>query len=416
MKKRVVELFAGVGGFRVGLNEVKLGKNGKAIEKPNFDFVWSNQWEPATKEQEAFDCYKARFCYSTKNEGEFSNVDIAKVDKNSIPDFDFLTGGFPCQDYSVARSLLHEQGIEGKKGVLWWQIDEILRVKNPKFVLLENVDRLLKSPSKQRGRDFGIMLRCFMNNGYAVEWRVINAADYGMPQRRRRVYIFAYYKNTKHYKKMQNTPLEQVVQKDGIFAKVFPVRSVIIMDECTVRKYKDLLQVSNEFKFDFDKTGFMIEGKIVTADFEVKENKLMSLKEILENKDVDKKYFLTSSQIDKFKYLKGNKRIKRVAANGHEYVYSEGAMSFPDDLNMPGRTMLTSEGTVNRSTHVVKDIKTGRKRFLTSIECERLNQFPDNWTDTMNDKKRHFVMGNALVTGIVKKLGKEIYKYMEMES
>lgn len=415
MKKRVAELFAGVGGFRVGLNEVKLGKNGKAIEKPNFDFVWANQWEPATKEQEAFDCYKARFCYTSDNEKEFSNVDIAKVNKKEIPDFDLLTGGFPCQDYSVARSLIHEKGIEGKKGVLWWQIDEILRIKIPSFVLLENVDRLLKSPSKQRGRDFGIMLRCFMNNGYAVEWRVINAADYGMPQRRRRVYIFAYHRDTKYYKKMKNFDSAEIIQKEGIFAKTFPIKGVIIVDESNVRKYNDLLQVSNDYKFNFEKTGFMIDGKIMTADFEVKELKGITLGNILEKEVIDKKYFLTKEQSEKFKYLKGSKRIERVANNGHNYTYSEGAMAFPDSLDMPGRTMLTSEGTVNRSTHVVKDIKTGKKRFLTSIECERLNQFPDNWTNTMNDKKRHFVMGNALVTGIVRKLGKEIYTYMDNE-
>lgn len=415
MKKRVVELFAGVGGFRVGLNDVKLGKNGKAIEKPNFDFVWANQWEPATKEQEAFDCYKARFCYSTKNESEFSNIDISKVRKRGIPDFDLLTGGFPCQDYSVARSLIHEKGIEGKKGVLWWQIDEILKVKKPKFVLLENVDRLLKSPSKQRGRDFGIMLRCFMNNKYAVEWRVINAADYGMPQRRRRIYIFAYRRDTKHYTKMKNKLPIDIIQNEGIFAKAFPIKTIKTISESDLRKYKDLVQVSNEYRFDFEKSGFMIDGKVYTSDFEIKATKSEKLNSILEKVNVDKKYFLTKNQIVKFEYLKGNKRIKRTAANGHEYVYSEGAMAFPDCLDMPGRTMLTSEGTVNRSTHVVNDIKTGKKRFLTSIECERLNQFPDNWTDTMNDKKRHFVMGNALVTGIVKKLGKEISKYMDSE-
>ncbi|MBO6119089.1 MAG: DNA (cytosine-5-)-methyltransferase [Lachnospiraceae bacterium] len=415
MKTRVVELFAGVGGFRIGLNEVKLGKNGKAIEKPNFDFVWANQWEPATKEQEAFQCYKTRFCYSDKNIKEFSNVDIAKVNKKDIPDFDLLTGGFPCQDYSVARSLIHEKGIEGKKGVLWWQIDEILRVKTPSFVLLENVDRLLKSPSKQRGRDFGIMLRCFMNNGYAVEWRVVNAADYGMPQRRRRIYIFAYHSDTKHYNKIKKHSANDIIQKEGIFAKVFPIKSILITGESNVRKYNDLIQVSNEYKFDFENTGFMIDGKITTADFDVKEIKGITLNDILEKDDIDKKWFLSKNQVEKFKYLKGSKRINRTASNGHKYMYSEGTMAFPDNLDMPGRTMLTSEGTVNRSTHVVKDAKTGKKRFLTSIECERLNQFPDNWTDTMNDKKRHFVMGNALVTGIVKKLGKEIRKYLETE-
>ena len=259
------------------------------------------------------------------------------------------------------------------------------------------------------------MLRCFMNNGYAVEWRVINAADYGMPQRRRRIYIFAYHKRTKYYVEMKRNNHIDIIKSNGIFAKAFPVKELKEVKGGNIRNYSDLVQLSNEYRFDFEKTGFMVDGKITTADFEIKKSKNMTLDDILEKIEIDQKYFLTKNQIEKFKYLKGNKKISRVAANGHKYTYSEGAMAFPDSLNMPGRTMLTSEGTVNRSTHVVKDIKTGKNRFLTSVECERLNQFPDNWTDTMNDKKRHFVMGNALVTGIVKKIGKEIYKYMDKE-
>ena len=194
-------MFAGVGGFRIGLNNVKLSVNGKTIEKTNFKFLWANQWEPSTKSQDAFDCYKLRF-QNGNDDHEFSNVDINLVDKKTIPDFTLLTAGFPCQDYSVARSLSQEKGIKGKKGVLWWQIDEIIKIKKPPFILLENVDRLLKSPSKQRGRDFGVMLRCLADNGYSAEWRVINAADYGFPQRRRRVFIFAFKNDTLHAQKL----------------------------------------------------------------------------------------------------------------------------------------------------------------------------------------------------------------------
>lgn len=415
MKKRVIELFAGVGGFRVGLNDVKLGKDGRAIEKNNFDFVWANQWEPSTKDQDAFNCYKQRFCYTDKNENEFSNIDITEVDKKKIPDFELLTGGFPCQDYSVARSLFQEKGIEGKKGVLWWQINDILEIKKPPFVLLENVDRLLKSPSKQRGRDFGIMLRCFMDKGYAVEWRVINAAEYGMPQKRRRTYIFAYRDNTNYYKKMTKYDSNDILQEKGVFALQFPITEIYNVNKIDLEKYVDVIEVSKKFVFSFKKAGYMVKGKIFTADILTKEEKILPLKNIIENDIINPKYFLNKEQVRKFKYLKSNKKIKRIAANGHEYMYSEGAMSFPDDLNVPGRTMLTSEGTVNRSTHVIKDLRTKKLRFLTSIECERLNQFPDNWTNTMTDKKRHFVMGNALVTGIIKRLGKEIIKCINNE-
>lgn len=221
MDKKVIELFAGVGGFRIGLNNIiSFDENGKAIENGNFDFVWANQWEPSTKIQHAADCYRFHF-------GDICNEDISTVDKKNIPDHSLLCGGFPCQDYSVAHSLSKEKGIEGKKGVLWWQINEIFKKKKTPFVFLENVDRLLKSPSKQRGRDFGIMLKCFDMLGYSVEWRVINAADYGLPQRRKRTYIFAYKDSTLYVKKQSKVFPVNILNEDGIFAKTFSVVKMI---------------------------------------------------------------------------------------------------------------------------------------------------------------------------------------------
>lgn len=224
MEKTVVELFAGVGGFRIGLNDIiQFDNNGIAVENGPFTFVWANQWEPSTKMQHAFECYNMRFnCTSSEN----SNIDISLVDKKTIPEHNLLCGGFPCQDYSVAHSLSKEKGIEGKKGVLWWQIRDILIAKKTPFVFLENVDRLVKSPAKQRGRDFGIMLKCFDELGYAVEWRIINAADYGFPQRRRRTYIFAYKKNTQFYKKISKLKVNDVFLSGGIFARTFKVQQI----------------------------------------------------------------------------------------------------------------------------------------------------------------------------------------------
>ena len=414
MKKTAIELFAGVGGFRVGLNHVTLSRDGKAIEENRFQFVWANQWEPSTKTQDAFDCYKARFF--TGHDEEFSNEDISTVIKKSIPDFTLLTGGFPCQDYSVARSLSQEQGIEGKKGVLWWQINDILKAKKPPFVLLENVDRLLKSPSKQRGRDFGIMLRCLAENNYSVEWRVINAAEYGHPQKRKRVYIFAYKNNTKHAKVLNKVKPQDVFNKQGLFAREFPISELGQITSCNIKEYEDLLFISDNFKFDFENAGFMCKGIIYTTKVTPKFENPITLDSIILNEEIEKKYFLTKEQNEKFSYLKGSKRIPRIdKKTGFEYMYTEGAMAYPDSYENPGRTMLTSEGTINRSTHVVIDRLTGKLRLLTPIECERLNQFPDNWTSTMSDKRRYFMMGNALVTGIIKKLGNTIEQYIDEE-
>lgn len=411
MKKTCVELFAGVGGFRCGLNKVSL-ENEKVKENGNWKFLWANQWEPATKTQDAYQCYGTRFGFD-----DISNLDIFQVNKKDIPDHTLLVGGFPCQDYSVAQTLSNSKGIEGKKGVLWWAIEEILEVKKPPFVLLENVDRLLLSPAKQRGRDFGIILRSFLENGYDVQWRVINAAEYGFPQKRRRVYIFAYHKSTNYYKEMKNINNHDTVFKKGIFAKKFPIKDGYEkITETSIADSQDIIQVSNNFKCEFYNSGVMQNGEIYTVKTTPDCNLIYPLKNIREKDHIDEKFFLTEYQLEKFTFLKGSKRIPRVKPDGTPYYYSEGTMPFPDNLDSPARTILTSEGGISRSTHVIEDFKTKKLRLLTPIECERINEFPDNWTNTgMTQKRRNFMMGNALVVGIIEKIGEEIENIIENE-
>ena len=411
MEKTAIELFAGVGGFRCGLNHVTL-KNDKVTENGNWKFLWANQWEPATKSQEAYECYAKRF-----GSDSVSNIDIFEVDKHDIPNHTLLVGGFPCQDYSVAQTLTNSKGIEGKKGVLWWAIEETLSIKQPPFVLLENVDRLLLSPAKQRGRDFGMMLRSFYENGYDVQWRVINAGEYGLPQKRRRTYIFAYHKSTNYYKEMQKLDDRDVVFENGIFSKEFPIESeYLAINKASIAEYKDLVEVSNMFKCQFYNAGIMKNGGIYTVKAKSDCNLIYPLKKIREKSNIDEKYFLNDKQIAKFEFLKGSKRIPRVKPNGEPYYYSEGAMPFPDNLEAPARTMLTSESGISRTTHVIEDFQTGNLRLLTPKECERINGFPDDWTNIgMSDRKRYFMMGNALVVGVIEKIGKEIESIVENE-
>ncbi len=412
MEKTAIELFAGVGGFRCGLNHVEL-KDDKVVEKGNWKFLWANQWEPATKSQEAYECYAKRF-----GEDSVSNVDIFEVDKHDIPDHTLLVGGFPCQDYSVAQTLSNSKGIEGKKGVLWWAIEQTLAIKQPPFVLLENVDRLLLSPAKQRGRDFGIMLRSFYENGYDVQWRVINAGEYGLPQKRRRTYIFAYHKSTNYYKEIQKVKDRDVIFEKGLFVQQFPIKSEYqAISESSISEYKDLKDVSDNFKCQFYNAGVMTNGGIYTVKVKSDYNLVYPLRNIREENPVDEKYFLNDKQIEKFAFLKGSKKIPRVKPNGEPYYYCEGSMPFPDNLDAPARTMLTSESGVSRTTHVIEDFKTKKLRLLTPRECERINGFPDDWTNTgMSDKKRYFMMGNALVVGVIEKIGQEIEKIIENEN
>lgn len=413
MNKTVIELFAGVGGFRVGLNGINgFDNDGHAIENGPFSFVWANQWEPSTKVQHAFNCYNLRFP-SEHN----INEDISLINKKEIPNHTLLCGGFPCQDYSVARSLSSEKGIEGKKGVLWWQIRDILKAKKTPFIFLENVDRLVKSPSTQRGRDFGIMLNCLNELGYAVEWRVINAADYGFPQRRRRIYIFAYKNSTKYYKDVTRNNIQDIILHEGAFARTFAVQDIeLTIKQSELNKYSDLVEFSNEYSFKFENSGFMNKGFVYTAKTVPVFEKPITLRQIVVS-DASEKYYLDNNRTKAFKKLREKKKVIRHSKSGHEYYYSEGSMSPYDSLDLPGRTMLTSEGSTNRSTHIIMDANTNRLRILTPLECERLNQFPDNWTNVYNntDSRRYFMMGNALVCGVVHRLGGLINQIIDLE-
>lgn len=404
MKYTVAELFAGVGGFRLGM------------EKSGWETIWANQWEPATKTQYAANCYLTHFPDQIINP-EF-NTDISivtsKLQENSniIPDHTLLVGGFPCQDYSVATT--QAKGMVGKKGVLWWEIEKIVRAKKPPYVLLENVDRLLVSPSKQRGRDMAILLCCFRDLDYSVEWRVVNAADYGFPQKRRRVFIFAFRNDTQFARDLQNVGLSHIwLQTRGFFAKEFQVEHNPIDHDSPDNFDSSLQDISDKFNFKFNNSGVMSNNKIYTLKVIPFNKKITPLSTVLQSA-VDESFFVTEGDINKTKgwqYVKGAKKEERTAKTGHSYHYTEGAIPFPEKLDSPSRTILTGEGNQNpnRSTHLILDPIISKYRTLTPIEVERLNGFPDDWTNTsMPKSKRYFCMGNALVVGVVEKIGKRL--------
>lgn len=396
MEKTICELFAGVGGFRLGFD--RLGSGWKT--------TWFSQWEPGARTQWAHDCYVQHFGDSPDLNNEFhTGEDISTMDKQAIPDHTLLVGGFPCQDYSVAHTLSSSHGIEGKKGVLWWQIRDTIIAKRPPFCIFENVDRLLKSPAKQRGRDFGVILACLAQEDYSVEWRVVNAAQYGAAQRRRRTFIFAYRNDTAYGKKMADASAGPIIKNEGLMAKAFPIRDMGPITETFLGN--DIVNVSDNFAFAFESAGHMHSGKIYTAKISEAEEGPILLKQILQS-NVDKKFYSpVGAKLEKWKYLKGAKKLKRTSAAGHEYTFSEGPIAFPDPWDRPSRTMLTSESTLNRSTHVVSDPGTGEYRLLTPIEAERLQGFDDDWTNTgMPDRMRYFCMGNALVVPMITRMGK----------
>jgi len=410
----VIELFAGVGGFRIGLEGVP-----GELNRQCYKVIWSNQWEPSTKKQYASMIYEKRF----GNKGH-TNVNIANIEASSIPDADVLVGGFPCQDYSVASTLKSSKGLIGKKGVLWWEIYRILRDKEsckPKYLILENVDRLLKSPASQRGRDFAVMLSSLWQLGYSVEWRVIDSADYGMPQRRKRVFILGYSHDSKLGKEIVRTDGKVWLKEVGVFGKAFPAVVKAFSEYRSFKLAKNLVYLSENFsnsnngaKSPFANSGIFCDGKVLTCDMiSTYEGSRLKLGDILEKSDVANEFFIDERDLEKWKYLKGSKKEKKINKMGYEYNYAEGAISFPDDLSKPSRTIITGEGgnSPSRFKHLIQD-KDGRLRRLTPVELERLNMFPDDFTNIhgISSARRAFLMGNSLVVGIIEKIGKTLFE------
>lgn len=410
-KIKVVDLFAGVGGFHLGLSRAS----------NRYEVVWANQYEPSRKNQFAYNIYKKNFPKTP-----ISNKDIRKINKDEIPKMDLLVAGFPCQDYSVATS--GAKGIEGEKGALWWEVHEVLSIKKPNYILLENVDRLLASPgvrSNQPGRDFGIILRTLSDLGYGVSWKMINAADYGYPQRRRRTFIFAFRNETKFFDYVFNISREDIDEIEEFIKTMVPFSNTMSnelvagIENVDLNLAESLEEFSKNFslKKGFKKTGFMLDGKVFMADYqpEIREEKVIG--DLLIKNINDEALYLSPEKIEKFKKQKmGFQKIKK-SRKGYEYKYGMGSMQFPDSLDKPARTIVTSESTVSRMTHVVRDPGNNRLRVLSPIETERINTFPDNWThlEGIANSNRYFTMGNALVVDLVKEIGKEMLKIIDYD-
>ena len=379
--------------------------------------VWANQWEPpgTRGRQFAADCYRQRF-----GAEELANEDIAKVldeyesELIGIPDSQMFVGGFPCQDYSVAKPLSASCGIEGKKGVLWWEIHRILRLKRPQYALLENVDRLLKSPASQRGRDFAIILSCLAGLGYSAEWHVVNSAEHGFPQRRKRVFLYAELAD-------EVWNLRQRAS-GGVMARALPIKEPEGFAEFTIPA--DPYEISQRFGLAAKKSPFLTGG--VMQDYRVLtfkpeedyRGKRRTLGDILvSEEDVPERFYIPEEKLGRWRYLKGSKREERTTKEGFTCVYSEGLIAFPDPLTRPSRTILTGEGGsgASRFKHVIQ--VGGRYRRLVPEELEQLQEFPRGWTATgMSDNQRAFCMGNALVVGIPHMIGEEIARGCSDES
>jgi DNA (cytosine-5)-methyltransferase 1 len=419
---RVLELFAGVGGFRFGLEAAnrQLPPGAKT-----YQVVWSNQWEPGALKQLAARVYEARWGEAPVVRNLFEVVtDAEEMARVHALAPTMLVAGFPCQDYSVAKPASQSAGIEGKKGVLWWAIHSLLQARinagQPlEVLLLENVDRLLASPSACPGRDFATILGSLQSLGYAVAWQVVNAADYGYPQRRRRAFITAVHRSSAEYERWQlaeNAPAQWLTETSPLAAGL-PVTLTgdVSAFELPTNAYsaQESYSTDRAGKTKFGPVGVCIDGKTWTAKAqaaptpEMRQEARMLGDVVSMSESVPSEFYLNEDSLERWRHLKGAKSILRTKAGGYVYSYSEGAVAFPDPLDKPSRTIITSEGGsgASRTRHAVMT-DDGRIRRLTPEELEELNGFPRGFTavDALSASQRAFLMGNALVCGVVTRI------------
>ena len=491
----VAELFAGVGGFRLGLE-------GHPDEQENtgFKVVFSNQWEPDEKAQWASKIYEERFGPEGHTNDSIHDFTHPIDGIKDIAEHDLLVGGFPCQDYSVARTVSGELGIEGEKGKLWVDIARILRWMRPrpKMVFLENVPRLLNSPATARGLNFAIILNDLISMGYEVEWRVINAADYGMPQQRSRVFILAYrtpgsssrissINGKGRFGARQKTygPISRWVLggrgdiskkwDKGPFSEAFPCTGEFQgmaellpeIEEFAHRKsspfgnagyawkyrYGGKSPKKQEIRFWSTRVKAQYEGEKTTLgevltdvhdpDYEITDNEKLRMYEYI--KGEQKEWRIRKADRKDAEGIKANNGnlwdLYQRCTKGYDtqlwqdsrtdpgylkgvemgiiYDYSAGAMAYPDPLDKASRTVVTAEigKSVSRMRHVI-EYEEGKFRGLMPEELEQLNMFPKGWTEYegISDSRRGFLMGNALVVGIVERLAGPIERLIRRRS
>ena len=251
---------------------------------------------------------------------------------------------------------------------------------------------------------------------YNVQWRVINAAEYGKPQKRRRTFIFAYKRD-----------LAYATTNANFFDVMFPCTYTGPVRTSEINPL-NISEISKHYTFRFEKSGNMINGIITSQNIKTPgiEGNSRTLGSLLipapdNSFDIENE----TPWIE----AKGSKKKERTTKDGYTYTFSEGSCPYPDNENIPARTMLTSEGTTNRSSHVVYDPTTHHKRILQPIEAERIQTFPDNWTEhgtqiladgqtietTLSNRQRYFLMGNALVTELITDMAPEILRIYNQE-
>lgn len=381
---KFIDLFAGIGGFRYGLQKVATesdcGSDSESGASQHgqraFYCVWSNEWD-----KYASQIYK-------KHYGECDTRDIRTVDTSEIPDHDLLCAGFPCQSFSIAGKRL---GFEDTRGTMFFEIARVIRDKRPRYFLLENVKGLL---SHDEGKTFQTILGVLSDLGYEYQWQVLNSKNFGVPQNRERIFIIGHLRETSR-------------------PEVFPIG--------------ESYSISHQTKYA-EQAGRSRISSTIDARYGS-----------LRNAGETYLHYIGGIKGKRDMWLKDNKQNSRNFSQGQRVYSSDGIAStiagnagglggktglYAIPVLTPDRMEKRQNGRrfkndgdpaftlTSQDKHGVYDGLSIRR--LTPVECERLQGFPDNWTEGISDTQRYKCLGNAVTTLVITEIGRKLIQAKEV--
>lgn len=350
-QRKYFSMFTGVGGFELGIQSIQEGVD--KGRNARFNCVGFSEIDKYASE------LLSRRFPNTINYG-----DATKIIPSELPDFDMLCGGFPCQSFSIAGK---RRGFEDTRGTMFFEVARILEVKRPKIVFLENVKGLL---NHNKGETFKVILQTLDELGYETQWMVLNSKFFGVPQNRERVFIIGSLRGTSR-------------------PEILPFR-------CNGEKSSR----------EENSTG---QSCAITATYH-KGAKGTQIQYLSMSKSQHNRIYEQdgiSPTLAGASKLSGDCTPKIVASRGRN-------PNNPNDRTTGSpteqRLEVNQEGISNNLTSVQKDnmVFDGSIRRLTPLECERLQGFPDNWTEGFSDTQRYKMMGNAVTVNVIKAISENL--------
>lgn len=366
--------FTGIGGMELGI--------GPAHECVGYSEV----------DRYAITIYETHFNH--KNYGDIKTIDAAK-----LPDFDFLCGGFPCQSFSIAGKRM---GFSDTRGTLFFDIARILRAKRPRLFLLENVKGLL---SHENGKTFGVIVATLTELGYDIQWQVLNSKNHGVPQNRERIFIAGH---------LRGTSRPEVFPYDGTDGTRAETRETE-KGVCEIASTLTARQFSN-WGGNFIKVAGMLDGGTWSSD-----KRHESARRVYDTDGIAPtlptasgggimpKIIQKSPDYRKNgqprKFEKISPTLRANMGDNHPMILQRARGKNTGGVHAISPTL--SANSFQDNNHLVEE---NTIRRLTPVECERLQGFPDGWTDRVSDTQRYKTLGNAVTVNVIRDICQKLLK------